>query len=225
MKKYISITILIILCGILSPFSNIYAETSTIGLNKNDQIVNIFNNNNLEEKISYIKNSNLNDWSVKEINQVLEKIDDLNLSIMERATLKREIIRQSGFSNFDFKGTNSDVLAFRELKIEIIETEKPITLYRRSKSGEPESKYGLGYWWGDKERSIEETRNALAVLEAWGNPLDTEYKIQAPQGTKMLKGFAASQIQYCNGTSIVQEYREGGAMQYWINKVDNSWLQ
>ncbi|CDN39443.1 unnamed protein product, partial [Bacillus thuringiensis DB27] len=35
----------------------------------------------------------------------------------------------------------------------------------------------------------------------------------------------ASQTQYLESTSIVQEYREGGAMQYWINKVDNNWLQ
>ncbi|MGR5989341.1 hypothetical protein ACT7C6_01510 [Bacillus paranthracis] len=69
------------------------------------------------------------------------------------------------------KRTNSDVLAFKELKIEIIETDKPCILYRRSKAGEPESKYGLGYWWGDKERNIEETRNELAVLEVWGNSL------------------------------------------------------
>ncbi|PGA49777.1 autotransporter, partial [Bacillus pseudomycoides] len=113
---------------------------------------------------------------VTKINQILDRLDNLNLGIMERATLKREIIRQAGFSNFDFKGTNSDVLAFKELKIEIIETEEPLVLYRRSKAGEPESKYGLGYWWGDKERSIEETRNELAVLEAWGNPLSTAYK-------------------------------------------------
>ncbi|PED06129.1 autotransporter [Bacillus pseudomycoides] len=225
MKKYISIALFFIVFGLLSPFSNIYAETSNTGINKNDEIANVFNNGNLEEKISYIKSSNLNNWSVTKINQILDRLDNLNLGIMERATLKREIIRQAGFSNFDFKGTNSDVLAFKELKIEIIETEEPLVLYRRSKAGEPESKYGLGYWWGDKERSIEETRNELAVLEAWGNPLSTAYKIQVPKGTKMLKGVTASQTQYLKGTNTVQEYREGGAMQYWINKVSNSWLQ
>ncbi|PGA44317.1 autotransporter, partial [Bacillus pseudomycoides] len=51
------------------------------------------------------------------------------------------------------------------------------------------------------------------------------YKIQVPKGTKMLKGVTASQTQYLKGTNTVQEYREGGAMQYWINKVSNSWLQ
>lgn len=167
----------------------------------------------------------MNNWLVKEINQVLNKIDNLNLSIMGRASLKREVIRSSGFSNFDFKKTNSDVLAFKELKIEILETDRELILYRRSKAGEPESKYGLGFWWGDKIRNIEETRNELAVLEAWGNPLNAQYKITIPKGERILKGFTASQTQYLKGTRIVQEYREGGAMQYYLNKIDNSWLQ
>ncbi|OWW10177.1 autotransporter [Bacillus sp. MB353a] len=226
MKKYLSITLLLVLFGLLSPFANIHAETNTAGLNNINQIVNIFNDNtNVEEKISYIKNSDFNSLSIKEVNLTLDRIDSLKLSIMERATLKREIIRHFGFSNFDFKGTNSDVLAFKELKIEIVETNQPLVLYRRSKSGEPESKYGLGYWWGDKTRNIEETRNELAVLEAWGNPLNTVYKIQVPKGIRMLKGLTAPQTQYLNGTDIVQEYRKGGAMQYWINNVNNNWLQ
>ena len=50
-----------------------------------------FNDNtNLEEKISYIRNSDLKNWSVKDINQALDKIDNLNLSIMERASLKEK---------------------------------------------------------------------------------------------------------------------------------------
>ncbi|MDA2396438.1 autotransporter [Bacillus cereus] len=226
MKKYLSITLLLILFAFLSPFSNIHADTNNTGLNKIDQIANIFNDKiNVEEKINFIKKNDFNNWSIKEVNLTLDKIDSLNLSIMECATLKREIIRHFGFSNFDFKGTNSDVLAFKDLKIEIVETEQPLTLYRRSKSGEPESKYGLGYWWGDKARSIEETRNELAVLEAWGNPLNTVYKIQVPKGIKMLKGLTAPQTQYLNGTDIVQEYRKGGAIQYWINNVNNNWLK
>ncbi|MED3068640.1 autotransporter [Bacillus thuringiensis] len=226
MKKFFSIiSMLILLMGVF-PFSVTYAQEKHINLSNIEQMTSVFNDNtNLEEKISYIRNSDLKNWSVKDMNQALDKIDNLNLSIMERANLKREVIRSSGFSNFDFKGTNSDVLAFKELKIEIIETDKPLTLYRRSKAGEPESKYGLGYWWGDKERNIEETRNELAVLEAWGNPLNTQYKIKVPKGTSILKGFTAAQTQYLKETSIIQEYREGGAMQYWINKIDNSWLQ
>ncbi|PDX91264.1 hypothetical protein [Bacillus thuringiensis] len=122
MKKYLSITLLLVLFGLLSPFSNIHAETNNTDFKKIDQIVAVFNDNaNVEEKISYIKDSDFNSWSIKEVNLTLDKIDSLNLSIMERATLKREIIRHFGFLNFDFKGTNSDVLAFKELKIEIVE--------------------------------------------------------------------------------------------------------
>ena len=226
MKKYFSIISMLILLMGGFPFSITYAQEKNINLSNSEQMTSTFNDNtDLEEKISYIRNSDLKNWSVKDMNQALDKIDNLNLSIMERASLKREVIRSSGFSNFDFKGTNSDVLAFKELKIEIIETDKPFTLYRRSKAGEPESKYGLGYWWGDKERNIEETRNELAVLEVWGNPLNTQYTIKIPKGMRILKGFTASQTQYLKETSIIQEYREGGAMQYWINKIDNSWLQ
>ncbi|MGU3443208.1 autotransporter [Bacillus cereus] len=226
MKKNFSIIImLILLVGFFPPYVT-YAQENNINLSKIEKMTSVFNDHtNLGEKIIYIRNRDLNKWSIKEMNQTLDKIDNLNLSIMERASLKREVIRSLGFSNFDFKGTNSDVLAFKELKIEIIETDKPLTLYRRSKDGEPESKYGLGYWWGDKERNIEETRNELAVLEAWGNPLNTQYKIKVPKGTRILKGFTAAQTQYLKETSIIQEYREGGAMQYWINKIDNSWLQ
>lgn len=226
MKKCFSIVIMLILLMSSFPLSVTYAKEKNITLSNIEQMSSVFNDNtSLGEKISYIRNSDLNNWSVKEMNQALDKIDNLNLSIMERASLKREVIRSSGFSNFDFKETNSDVLAFKELKIEIIETDQLLTLYRRSKAGEPGSKYGLGYWWGDKERNIEETRNELAVLEAWGNPLNIQYKIKVPKGTRILKGFTAAQTQYLKGTNIIQEYREGGAMQYWINKIDNSWLQ
>ncbi|KXY36149.1 autotransporter [Bacillus cereus] len=226
MKKCFSIVIMLILLMSSFPLSVTYAKEKNINLSNIEQMSSVFNDNtSLGEKISYIRNSDLNNWSVKEMNQALDKIDNLNLSIMERASLKREVIRSSGFSNFDFKETNSDVLAFKELKIEIIETDQLLTLYRRSKAGELGSKYGLGYWWGDKERNIEETRNELAVLEAWGNPLNIQYKIKVPKGTRILKGFTAAQTQYLKGTSIIQEYREGGAMQYWINKIDNSWLQ
>jgi hypothetical protein len=38
----------------------------------------------------------------------------------------------------------------------------------------------LGKWWTDKPLTIDETRDQLAVLEAWGNPLTGEYKINVP---------------------------------------------
>lgn len=227
MKRYTFIILFFILLEIFNPFSNnIYAEVNNSILNQDSKIVSILKNgDNVEEIISNIRENKLVEWNTKDLNKLLDTVDIIGLSIMDRATLKREIIRESGFFNFDFKGTKSDVLAFKDLKIEVIEIDKPIMLYRRSKSGEIESKYGLGYWWGDKNRSIEETRNELAVLEAWGNPLNAEYIIQIPKGVKVLRGATASQIQYFNGTNTIKEYREGGAIQYWINKVNNDWLK
>lgn len=143
---------MLILFMVYLPVSVTYAQENNSHLSNIEKMISVFNDNtNLGEKISYIRNNDLNDWPVQEMNQVLDKLDNLNLSIMERASLKSEVIRSSGFSNFDFKGTNADVLAFKELKIEIIEIDQVLTLYRRSKAGEPESKRGLGYWWGDKE--------------------------------------------------------------------------
>ncbi|MFK4317268.1 MULTISPECIES: autotransporter [unclassified Bacillus (in: firmicutes)] len=226
MRKNICVVMFFILLGIFHPFSDIYAETNELFLSQDNKISVIFKNeNNIEEIIHNIKNSELVNWNSNDLNQLLDTVDHIGLNIMERATLKREIIRESGFFNFDFKGTKSDVLAFENLRIEIMELNESITLYRRGKAGEVESKYGLGYWWGDKKRNIEETRNELAVLEAWGNPLSTEYIIQVPKGVRVLRGITASQTQYFNGTNTIQEYREGGAMQYWFNKVSNSWLK
>lgn len=227
MKRYTFVVLFFILLGMFNPFgNNTYAEVNNLVSNQDSKVFSIFKDgDNVEEIISNIKRKKLVEWNNKDLNELLDTVDNIGLNIMDRATLKREIIRESGFLNFDFKGTKSDVLAFKDLRIEIIEIDEPIMLYRRSKAGEVESKYGLGYWWGDKKRSIEETRNELAVLEAWGNSLNTVYKIQVPKGIKMLKGLTAPQTQYLNGTDIVQEYRKGGAIQYWINNVNNNWLQ
>ncbi|MEC2709764.1 autotransporter [Bacillus thuringiensis] len=226
MKKNIFVTMFVIFLSLFCLSTNGYAELNNISLNRSDDISIIFESeNNIDKIISNINSNKLINWSVKDLNQLLDKVDKVDLSIMERATLKREIIRESGFSNFDFKGTRADVLAFKDLKIEIKEIDKDLILYRRSKSGEPESKYGLGYWWSDKKRNIEETRNELAVLEAWGNPLSTEYIVEIPRGIRVLTGITASQTQFQNGTNVVEEYREGGGVQYWINKVSVSWLK
>ena len=179
---------MLILFLVYLPVSVTYAQENNSHLSNIEKMISVFNDNtNLGEKISYIRNNDLNDWPVQEMNQVLDKLDNLNLSIMERASLKSEVIRSSGFSNFDFKGTNADVLAFKELKIEIIEIDPALTLYRRSKAGEPESKRGLGYWWGDKERNIDETRNELAVLEAWGIRSIYNIKSRYLKGAEYLK--------------------------------------
>jgi outer membrane autotransporter protein len=55
------------------------------------------------------------------------------------------------------------------------------------------------------------------VLSSWGNPLTGIYVISVPAGTRMITGL----------TSPMQagdEFRAGGATQYWLNSRDNAWL-
>ena len=96
-------------------------------------------------------------------------------------------------------------------------------LFRRGYPDEPISPFGLGRWYGDKYRTIDQVRNELAVCEAWGNPLTGEYTITVPKGTKVLKGTAEPQtITSYNGDVI--EYRAGGGIQYWLNDIPIAWL-
>jgi hypothetical protein len=143
--------------------------------------------------------------------------------VVEKAALKREVIQKAGFNNFDWRGTLDDVIAFDNLKIDVIELAGPITLYRRGYPGEPSSKYGLGRWWGDEYRTVEQVRNELAVCENWGNPLTGEYKIILPEGTKILKGTAAPQT-IRNAEGAILESRSGGGVQYFLNDVNNAWV-
>ncbi|MDX8360170.1 phage minor capsid protein [Cytobacillus sp. IB215316] len=79
------------------------------------------NTNDIDETIANIKRSNISDWKVGELNALLDRIDTKGLNRNNRATLKREAIRAAGFSNFDFRGTNADVKAFKNLKLHVIE--------------------------------------------------------------------------------------------------------
>jgi hypothetical protein len=65
----------------------------------------------------------------------------------------------------------------------------------------------------------------LAVLKAWNNPLTTEYIIETPAGSKVLKGIAAPQPLRDPQTGRITEYREGGAVHYWFNDVENGWIK
>lgn len=49
---------------------------------KVNEVKNAFNNTNIEEQINYIQSSELKNWSVKEINENLHKLDYLDLGIM-----------------------------------------------------------------------------------------------------------------------------------------------
>ncbi|WP_234121343.1 hypothetical protein [Clostridium hydrogenum] len=138
--------------------------------------------------------------------------------------MKSETLHKCGFTNFDRNGSLADVLAFKDMNIEIIELKNPITLYRRGYPGEPTSSYGLGRWWSDENLTIEQVRDKLAVCESWGNPLTGEYKITVPAGTKVIKGISEKQIIKNNVGEII-ESRAGGGTQYWFNDIDSSWLK
>lgn len=178
-----------------------------------------------DEVVQNINKAELKNWSVSDLNVLLDQVDTRLTSLDERVSLKSTIIRESGFSNFDWNLSGESILAFADLKITIELIEEPVLLYRRGYPGEPDGKYGLGKWWSDKDRSIEETRDELAVLEAWANPLTGRYVIELPAGVKVLKGIAAPQKYFDTRTNDLVEDRPGGALQYWLNDVDKNWLK
>ncbi|KXY85169.1 hypothetical protein AT270_30240 [Bacillus cereus] len=63
---------MLILFLVYLPLSATYAKENNSHLSNIEKMTSVFNDNtNLGEKISYIRNSNLNDWLVKEMNQRL----------------------------------------------------------------------------------------------------------------------------------------------------------
>lgn len=102
-----------------------------------------------------------------------------------------------------------------DTQLRIVETTEATLLYRRGYPNEPSRR--LGAWWSASYLSPEATRDELAVLDAWGNPLTGIYVVSVPAGTRMIAGL----------TSPMQagdEFRAGGAGQYWLNSRDNDWL-
>ena len=102
-----------------------------------------------------------------------------------------------------------------DTQLRIVETTGPTLLYRRGYPNEPARR--LGAWWADTYLSTDATRDELAVLAAWGNPLTGIYVVSVPAGTPMITGL----------TSPMQagtESRAGGAEQFWLNTRDNNWL-
>lgn len=177
----------------------------------------------LDDALADIRSVAVNEFDTGDLNRILSAVDETAFNVVEKAALKREVIQKAGFNNFDWRGTLDDVIAFDNLKIDVIELDSPIVLYRRGYPGEPSSKYGLGRWWGDKYRTVEQVRIELAVCENWGNPLTGEYKITLPEGTKILKGTAAPQT-IRNAEGEILESRSGGGVQYFLNDVNNAWV-
>lgn len=196
---------------------------TVLKLNTKNNLNNFSKLTNFDQFINIAKSQEIKEYTTSELNLILESVDNKNFSETQNAKIKREIIRSIGFSNFDWKETLDDPLSFLDIKIEIVELKNPITLYRRGYPDEPTSKYGLGRWWSDKSRNITQARDDLAILENWGNPLNSEYKIDVPSGIRMLKGIAAPQ-EYRNPNGQISESRIGGGVQYFIDTVKNEWL-
>lgn len=171
--------------------------------------------------------------NVSDVNTVLNKVDNIpNLTSNQKALVKSKAIKDSGFSNFDFWNDGSPVEAFTNMDITVTELDSPIRLFRRGAPDELTRDRGLGNWWGDKFRTVDEAREELAVLEHWGGDLSAGYWVEVPAGTKILTGTAAPQYAKNAAGEILYdalgnptEFRQGGAVQFWINSIDKSWIQ
>ena len=178
----------------------------------------------MAQAIEAIKTRGIKDYSVLQLNQLLGQTEKMMITEDEKLKVKREIIREAGFANFDWKETLADLTCFQDIVITILEVKEPMLVYRRGYPDEPTSKYGLGRWWSNQSRSIEDARNELAILANWGNPLTAEYKLKIPTGTRILEGKAAPQ-EFRNPTGQVIETRPGGGVQYFIDTVNNEWIE
>ncbi|WOO37866.1 hypothetical protein R2R35_05020 [Anaerocolumna sp. AGMB13020] len=181
-------------------------------------------NKNIYEIIETINKINYKNLNTTELNMLLVMASNISgLRYEDLVLLKSCIIKNAGFNHFDWKGIGEDIKGFVNLDINIVELDEPLILYRRGYPDEPGSQNGLGRWWGDKYRTIDEVRNELAVLEDWGNPLVGEYTIIVPKGEKVLTGLTAPQKALDEFGNII-ESRGGGAVQYWLNDIPTEWL-
>jgi hypothetical protein len=196
----------------------------SINLLSAKRMVNLAAFKNVDQALASIKTQGIKDYDTAKLNKLLQSVPKTTFTFEEKVKIKREIIREAGFTNFDWKGTLGDVTAFQDIEIEIQELLEPVIVFRRGYPMEPSSKFGLGKWWSDKSRTVEEAREDLAILENWGNPLSAEYRILVPKGCRVLKGIAAPQ-EFKDPTGKVLESRKGGGLQYFIETVKNEWLQ
>jgi outer membrane autotransporter protein len=101
--------------------------------------------------------------------------------------------------------------------LDLVTTDSTLRLYRRGNSGYKEGMGYLGSWWGGQYRGIEESRDELAILAAWGSDLQRIYVIDMPAGYTLVGGLAAPMEN--NG-----EYRSGGGYQYYYRGASTGWL-
>lgn len=134
---------------------------------------------------------------------------------------KRVILANAGFGSFAGSNYYSNFYSFTSMpgftdtQVTVVETEQPLKLLRRGnhQAVNEIARGYLGSWWSGKYYSPQDTRNGLAILDAWGSDLQDIYVISVPAGTQLLGGLAAPMTEG-------DEYRPGGAYQYWKRSTD-----
>ena len=203
--------------------SHLFIETSkssgTLGVTK---MLNTFDSLNACKNASEIENvlstMALEKFDASSLTGTLKYFDSLSVPVEDIRQAKLSCLQNGGFDTFGIRNGTADIAAFTNNQITVIETTDTLTLYRRGYNTELTT--GLGKWWTDKPLTIDETRDQLAVLEAWGNPLTGEYKINVPKGTKVITGEVAPQFD-----PKTLEYRKGGGTQYWLNEIPSDWVE
>jgi outer membrane autotransporter protein len=137
---------------------------------------------------------------------------------------KRLLLAAAGLTQFASIGYYNNFYSFTSVplytdtKVVVTTLTSNLRLYRRSNSAYTEAEHSnLGKWWGGQYRGIEATRNEQAVLSAWGSDLNRIYVIDAPAGTMLIGGIASPMEKD-------DEYRAGGAYQYFLYGAPTSWL-
>lgn len=118
------------------------------------------------------------------------------------------------YANFySFTGT----AGVTDTKLDLVTTTDTLRLYRRGDSGYQEASGHLGSWWSDRYRGVADSRDSLAILEAWGSDLQRIYVIDVPAGFTLVGGLSAPMQRD-------EEYRAGGAYQYYYRGAPAGWL-
>lgn len=111
----------------------------------------------------------------------------------------------------------TSTIGFTDTKLDVVTTASSLRLYRRGDSDYKEGGGYLGSWWSDRYRGIQESRDQLAILEAWGSDLQRIYVVDVPAGYTLVGGLAAPMAK--DG-----EYRNGGGYQYYYRGAPAGWL-
>jgi len=104
-----------------------------------------------------------------------------------------------------------------DTKLDTLTTDSKLRLYRRGNSDYKEASGYLGSWWSDRYRGVQDSRDRLAILEAWGSDLQRIYVIDVPAGCTLVGGISAPMERN-------NEYRNGGAYQYYYRGAPAGWL-